>query len=184
MGKKRKFERNIPDAAKFIGNLRYKDMKKECVIRGMEFDILLGASIPFLSNWLMANFRNTPHFELLNVFDDYQENLIREALIKKGENPENYIHPSLRLGYIAERDEEGNVTKRKRVTTIFKKKKTRRERTDDGIFKGTKKAYTFELQQQGKTKAEVINEVMKLFPDASEKSIGIWFNKSRKSHKS
>ena len=41
---------------------------------------------------------------------------------------------------------------------------------------------TFELQQQGKTKVEVIEIIKEEYPDASEKSIGIWFNKSRKLH--
>lgn len=182
--KKRKFEANIPDADKFIGNLKYKDLKRECVLRGMEFDRVINGGIPQLTNWLRNNFRVVPIYELLDAFDDYQENLIREAVESKGENPDDIIHPALRLGYIAERDEDGNVTRRKRVRTIVKKKKKRRERTNDGIFKGTKKALTFELQQKGLSKEEVIKEVMKEFPDASEKSIGIWFNKSRKTHKS
>jgi len=181
--KKRKFEMDIPDADKFISYLKYKDMKRECVVRGMEFDKVLKGGIPQLTNWLRNHFIDTIQLDLLEVFDDYQENLIREAVKTKGEDPDNVIHPALRLGFIAERDEDGVVTKRKRARMIVKRKKNRRERTGDGIFQGTKKALTFQLQQQGLEKAEVINKVMEQFLDASPKSIGIWFNKSRKLHK-
>ena len=154
--KKRKFERNIPDADKFINQLKYKDLKRECVIRGMEFDKIIAGDIIKLTNWLRNHFIDTQHHELLDIFDDYQDKLVRKSVEDKGQNPDVLLHPSLRLGYIAERDENGNVTKKKRVRTLMKKKKKKRERTEDGIFKGTKKAMTFELQQQGKTKIEVI----------------------------
>lgn len=181
--KRRKFEMDIPDVDKFMNNLTYRDIKRECVIRGKPFDEIIGGSIPGLMNWLRHHFYDTIHHELLDPFDQYQENLVRAALEKKGEDADRYFHPALRLGYVGEKDEEGNVVKRKRVKTIIKKKKKKRERTGDGIFKGTKKAYTFDLQQQGLSKEEVIQKVMEQFPDASEKSIGIWYNKSRKLHR-
>lgn len=184
MSRKRKFEKNISDADKFIGNLKYKDLKRECVVRGMEFDKVIVGGIPQLTNWLRNNFMATLQHDLLDAFDDYLEKQIREAMELKGENPDDVIHPALRLGYIAERDEDGKVTKRKRVRMIAKKKKKKRERTKDNIFQGTKKALTFQLQQEGKEKQEVITMVLEQFPDASEKSIGIWFNKSRKLHRS
>lgn len=181
--RKRKFEQNIPDADKYINNLRYRDMKRECIIRGMEYDKVLDGTVPKLTNWLRNHFHDELKHDLLNGFDEYQEKLIREAMEAKGQNPDDVIHPSLRLGYVAETDADGNVIKRKRVRTLVKKKKKKRERTEDGIFQGTKKAMTYSLQQEGLEKAEVITMVMEAFPDASEKSIGIWFNKSRKLHK-
>lgn len=180
--KKRKFERNIPDADKFIQKLKYRDLKRECVIRGMEFDNVISGDIPKLTNWLRNHFKDTAQHELLDSFDDYQDKLVKDSVESKGQDPSILLHPSLRLGYIAERDEEGNVIKKKRVRTLMKKKRRKRERTNDGIFKGTKKAMTFALQQEGKTKAEVISIIKEEYPDASEKSIGIWFNKSRKLH--
>ena len=183
MPRKRKFEQDIPEAAKHIARLKYKDLKRECVVRGMEFEKIINGTVPRLTNWLHNHFHNTIQHDLLDTFDDYQENLIREAVEARGESPEGIIHPSLRLGYIAEKDEEGKVIKRKRVRTLVKRRKKRRERTNDGIFQGTKKALTFELQQQGLSKKEIIKKVIEQFPDASEKSIGIWFNKSKKLHK-
>ena len=182
--KKRKYEMNLLPADRFIGDLKYKGLKKECVIRGMEFDKVLNGTIPILSNWLRKHFDDVSCPEFLDQFDDYQEKIIREIGKAKGEDPGIMIHSSLRLGYIAERDDNGKVIRKKRVCTVIKKRKKKRERTDDGIFKGTKKALTFELQQMGLVKEEVIKAVIGRFSDASEKSIGIWFNKSRKSHES
>jgi len=180
MAKKRKFESNIRDVDKYIGKLKYKDLKRECVIRGMPFDDILNGDIPRLSVWLGKNFTNITNHGLLDVFDDYQEDLIRKSMEAKNQDPSELIHPSLRLGYIGERDEEGNVLKRKRVKTLIKKKRTKRERTEKGIFKGTKKALTYQLQSEGMTKDEVIKLVIEKFPGASEKSVGIWYNKSKK----
>ncbi len=181
--KKRKFERNITEQDKYMNNLKFKDLKRECVIRGMDFDDVIKADVSKLHRWLHDNFFESMNHDLLNDFDDHQEKMIREALKDKDADPEDIIHPSLRLGYIAERDDDGNVIKRKRVRTLIKKKKPKRERTSDGIFAGTKKAFTFELQQQGLSKEETITKVMEQFPDASAKSIGIWFNKSKKIRK-
>jgi hypothetical protein len=183
MSRKRKFEQNLPPALRFINNLKYKDLKRECVIRGMLFEDVIEGTLPTLSGWLIKHFDEGISHELLDEFDDWQEDLIKEAMEKKGEDPSIIIHPSLRLGYIAERDEEGNVTKRKRARTLVGRKRKKRERTADGIFQGTKKAYTFQLQQEGYSKQEVLEMVKNQFPDAAEKSIGIWFNKSKKIHK-
>lgn len=180
MTKKRKFEQNIRDVDKYIGKLKYKDLKRECVIRGMPFDEVIGGDVPKLSVWLGRNFTNTIKYELLDVFDDYQEDLIRKSMEAKDMDPSELIHPSLRLGYIGERDDEGNIIKRKRVKTLVKKKRKKRERTENGIFKGTKKALTYQLQSNGMSKEEVIKEVIEKFPEASSKSIGIWYNKSKK----
>lgn len=180
--KKRKFESNIHPADKWMERMKLKDLKRECVVRGMEFSNIITLSIPDMAGWFRKNYYNKTEHDLLDIFDDWQEKQIIESLEKRGEDPKNLIHPSLRLGYIAEKDEKGNVTKRKRAKVIIAKKKEKRERTIDGLFAGTKKAYTFTLQMEGKTKAETIELVLKKFPDASEKSIGIWFNKSKKLH--
>ena len=178
--KKRQFEKRITDVEKFIGSLRYKDLKRECVIRGMEFDDVIGGDFISLTNWLSRNFYSTITYELLDYFDDYQENLIKELIEKRGDPSGGIMHPSLRLGYVAEKNERGEITRRKRVKTLVKKKRLKRQRTAQGIFTGTKKAYVFELQQRGLSKEEVIKIVLEKYPDASHKSIGIWFNKAKK----
>ena len=181
--KRRKYEMNLHPADGHFRNMTYKGVKRECVIRGMPFEEVLGANVTTLYHYFKDHFYDDLNHKLLDEFDDWQEIQIKAVMEARGENPEVLIHPSLRLGYIAEKDGEGNTIKKKRARTVVKKLKRKRERTNDNIFKGTKKAYTFELQQKGKTKDEVIKEVMAKFPEASEKSISIWFNKSKKLHK-
>jgi len=181
--KKRKYETGVHPALGHFEKMKFKDAKRECVIRGMPFIEVLSSDITKLYTFFRDHFYDDLNHKLLDEFDDYQEAEIKKHLEAKGEDASLLVHPSLRLGYIAEKDEDGNTTKRKRAKTVIKKLKRKRERTNDNIFKGTKKAYTFELQQKGKSKEEVTKEVMASFPDASEKSISIWYNKSKKLHK-
>lgn len=178
--KKRKFESNIHPADKWMENMKFKDLKRECVLRGIPFEKVLSAGIPELSGYLRTHFYDKIDHSRLDKYDDWQEDLIRKAGESKGVDNSYLIQPSLRLGYIAEKDDEGNVTKRHRVKTIVAKKKVKRDRTEQGLFSGTKKAYTYQLQKEGKTRPEVVKMVLEQFPDASEKSIGIWFNKAKK----
>lgn len=178
--KKRKYESNIPDADKWMKDKKLKDIKRECVIRGLEFENVISLSIPNLMSWLRFHFDNPCKHELLDLFDDWQEAQVIEALKSKNEDPNSYIHAALRLGYIAEKDDDGNTIKRKRVKVVFARKKQKRERTDEGLFAGTKKAYTYQLQKEGISKADTVKKVLAQFPEASTKSVGIWWNKSRK----
>ena len=174
---------NLHPADGHFRNMKFKDLKRECVIRGMPFEEVVKADVSKLYVFFREHYYDDVRHTLLDEFDDWQEEKIRGAMEIRGEDAELFIHPSLRLGYIAEKDEDGNVIKKKRAKLLHKKIHRKRERTPDNIFKGTKKAYTFELQQQGKSKADVIKMVMEKFPDASDKSISIWYNKSKKMHK-
>lgn len=179
--KKRKFEKNLHPATAYIEKLTLRDLKRECVVRGMPFEEVVRSTVPMLNNWFRDNFHNKTNHSLLDQYDDWWEIEVKAAAEKRGEPV--YLHPMLRLGYIAEKDSDGNVTKKKRVKVIIAKKKVKRERTEEGLFSGTKKAYTYKLQKDGKSKEETISLVMAQFPEASEKSIGIWFNKSKKEGK-
>jgi len=178
--KKRKFEMDAHPADGHMMKMKYKDLKRECVMRGMPFQELIEGGIHQLSGYFREHFYDNVQHNLLDEFDDWQEEQIKLAMVDKEGDADDIIHPALRLGFIAERDDEGNVTKRKRVRSIVKKKKKRRERTAQGVFAGTKKALTFQLQKTGLDKQQVIVQVLEQFPDASEKSISIWFNKSKK----
>lgn len=180
MAKKPKYRQNENPADKYIQSLNLKQLKRECVIRGLHFELVISESIPGLSNWFREHFGEKIDYNRLNEFDLWVESKLRAELGGSEENIEPYFHPALRLGYIAEQDKHGNVIKRKRARTLVKKKKKKRERTKDNIFSGTKKALTYELQKKGLTKIEVTQKVIETFPDASEKSISIWFNKAKK----
>lgn len=173
LGKKDKAT-GMTTAQLYIEKLTLPGLRRECLIRGMEFQAVTDASVLNLQSWFLKNFPNPIHTEKLNEYDVWIETELRARGVD-----ECFLDPVFRLGYINEQDADGNVTKRKRVSVISSPKK-RREKTTDGLFTGTKKAYTFLLQSQGKTKAETTQLVIETFPDAKEKSISIWFNKSKK----
>ena len=183
MPKKRKFEQNLHPADQYISRMTLRDLKRECVIRGLPFKSILYFNVPELTNWFRSNFHLPTDHKKLDDYDEWLDNEIKRHNPGTHENIDSYFHPQLRLGYIAEKDSEGNVTKRKKARTIVKKKKKKRLRTSEGIFTGTKKAYTYELQKLGKDKITTTKMVMEKFPDASEKSISIWYNKSKKAAK-
>lgn len=165
----------LKEMFKATGDMTYKDLKRNVVVRGMPFDDVINGSFPSLQNWLWNNRTSEIIADLLDQYDDYMD----EKLIAGGN--EDLVHPQLRLGYIGERDDDGKVTKTKRVKGI-KKIRKKKEKTKDGIFTGTKKALTFELQQEGYTIEETKKEVLKQFPEASEKSIKIWYKKCARLH--
>ena len=170
---------NLHPADAHLEKLKYRDLQKECVIRGMPYELVAGHPVTELSSFFRSHFHSEMKPELLDGYDNWLEAQIKLSLDLKEDDDTSLLHPSLRLGYIGEKDEEGK-TKKKRVRTTVKKKKKKRERTNDNVFKGTKKALTFQLQGEGLSKEKVIKNVLKEFPDANEKSVGIWFNKARK----
>jgi len=158
------------------GNLTYKELKRECVARGMPFDDVIGGDFPNLSHWLLNNMLKPKDDQNIIDFDNYTDKI----LISRGKG--DLVHRSLRLSYLGpELDNEGEIIEKK--PKVIKEKKAPRERTETGLFKGTKKAYVQELQSKGKTIEQVIIKVTRKFPDAKEKSIKIWFNKFKKANK-
>jgi len=164
-----------------IKNMKYKDLKRAVIIRGMPFQEVLDGDYTKLRYYFRHHYFDDTKPGLLDQFDDFQEQEIIKHREKTGKPVEDwFIAPELRLGFIGEKGEDGEIISTKRIKGIKKKKKIKRERTVGNVFSGTKKALTFELQQQGMDKPTVISKVMEVFPDASEKSISIWFNKSKK----
>lgn len=164
-----------PTAIKYVENLNLTDLKRGCVSRGLEFQEVGNKSILNLQSWYLRNFDNPIDEGLLEKFDIWCE----ELLSARG-NDGPMLSSTFRLSAVAERDAEGKITKRKRIKRLGGKIRKKKARTSEGLFQGTKKAYTYELVKQGKTKAEAILEVIDKFPDAKEKSIGIWYNRAKK----
>ena len=81
----------------------------------------------------------------------------------------------LRLGYVREEDEETKVKRLGRVRGLPKPKKPKREKDESGLWKGTKKSYTFELAKRGFSLERVVKRVTKKFPEANIKSIKQWY---------
>lgn len=163
----------MSELMKSTGDMTYKTLKRNVVVRGMPFDQVVAGTFPALQNWFHFNRNNPIDTDLLDKYDEWIEAQLKER------GADYLIHPQLRLGYIGEKDDEGNVVKVKRVKGI-KKKKKKREKTEDGIFKGTKKALTFQCEKEGMSIEETIEKVKEVFEDVSLKSLKIWYKKSQK----
>lgn len=153
-------------------NLKLKDLQRECVIRGMEFWQVPECSILNLHSWLLKNWDNPIDKNRVFEYDDYMNKELEEL------DRSDLIHPSLGLGY-SENSETGEVVK-KRMKQVNPPKKSKKQRTPEGIFTGTKKAYTYELARNGVPKPEAIDKVLEKYPEANEKSVSIWYNKAKK----
>lgn len=159
-----------------------RDFKRECVVRGMPFDEVIEADVPTMYSFWIENLHKPKNPQLLDEFDDYVEKKLRMTM---GDDAEELIHPSLRLGFIGERDDDGMVVKMKRIAGMSKKPpRKKKEKTTDGVMVGTAKAKTFECFRMGLSKQEAEKTVLESFPDASPKSIGIWYNKAKRKSKS
>ena len=157
-----------------IENMTYRDLKRAVVCRGMEFEEVIKGDFCRLNSWLHKNYMNDIDDGLLDKYDDWLD----EELKKTG-NFES-VHPQLRLGYIGEKSEEEGPIKVKKVK-VEREKKEKREKTEEGLFKGTKKALTYQCEKEGLSLDDTVAKVMEIFPDASSKSIKIWFKKSKRS---
>jgi len=156
-------------------DMTYKDLKKMVVVRGLSFEEVVNGDFCRLQSWLHKNYDNKIDTSLLDEYDDWLDNNLRDL------GKHELIHPSLRLGYIGEReDDEGNKVIKTKKAKVETKPKEKKEKTAEGIFSGTKKALTYSCQKEGKTIEKTIEIVMKQFPDASDKSIKIWYKKCKR----
>lgn len=176
-----------------IGNYKLIDIKKACIIRGIDFDDLVNKSVPDQCNWLVANWDNPINRDLLETFDDY----VDEHMASKGYAEDDPLR-LYRLSTSVSEDEEGDEklkmkTKNKKLgIKVVKKKKLRN--TQFGIFSGTKKEYTYTLTRDLHEKKpdmdsntlkkvysnRMIERVQKKYPEAQPKSIKIWFSRALK----
>jgi hypothetical protein len=163
-------------AIAYVEKLNLPALKRECIIRGLEFEKVCG-SIPQLQTWFLHNYNNPINNGLLEKYDQWSTLLLRSRGVD-----EALLAPEFRLGAFILKNAEGGEYRSKGTRSRIPKMREKKARTEDKLFTGTKKALTFELQKKGLSKAEVIEKVMAKFPDAKEKSIGIWYNKCKRLH--
>lgn len=148
-----------------------KDIQRQAIALGIPFPDVINNDIWALISYINRS-DNVPDPSRIDEYDNWIDAHFDEIGIPK-DDP--IRHPHLRLGYIGEKDEEGNIIKRKRVPGIKKTKyKKHREKDENNLVKGTKKSYTWELTKKGLNLERVIRRVQKKFPDANEKSIRLW----------
>lgn len=165
-----------------LAKMKHKDLQRACVARGLDFTLAVSYSIPDLAGWFCTNYDFSQNLNFLNEFDDWKDLQLKE---KHPDKDDPVYHPSLRLGFIATRDDQGNTTstKKPRLKGLDKKKKDKKERlAGTKIFAGTKKALstTLAMQKPPLTIAEITEKVLEQFPDAKDKSISIWIKRARK----
>ena len=174
---KKSKSKSLPEELRVpIQDMTYKDMKRSVVARGMPFEEVITGDFYKLNSWLHKNYNNDIDLDLLDEYDNWLES----ELIAFGSG--DMVHPGLRLGYIGEKDTEENVIKLKKIKPE-RKTKEKREKTENGLFKGTKKALTFQCANEGLSLEDTINKVIENFEDASDKSIKIWYKKAKRDAK-
>lgn len=176
--KPKKVDRNKTTGKPKIGELStydvdktYRDLKREAVILGMPFPDVVEADVHKLISYT-SHSNEKPNISLVDDFDNWVDRQLEMA----GYAKDSSLRSSrLRLGFIGDEKEDGTVSI-KRIKGIRKPKKSKRERDESGLFKGTKKSYTFELARKGMALDRVQRRVLKKFPDARPKSIKIWYS--------
>lgn len=151
----------------------FKDLKRKAITLGMPFPDATGAGVFDLLRYINRPDTPYPNPELITQYDLWLDNQLELSGIPKDDPLRS---SRLRLGYIGEQDEQGNVLKRKRVPGIKKSKikKPPKERDSNNLIKGTKKSYTYELTIKGFPLDRIIRRVIKKFPEANAKSISLW----------
>jgi len=155
-----------------LPSLRFLDLQKACIVRGIDFDFMVKQSIYELQNWATKNWRNTILVSRLEDFDEWRFQIMKA----RGKEDE----PFVRMGYLGPQNPKtGEIVAIKAPEPLQKKKIKRLKDKKSGIFLGTKKALTFQCTGEGKSMEETIKIVMAKFPEAKEKSIKIWIKRSK-----
>jgi len=164
-------------ASNEMPRMRLIDLQRHCLIRGIAFEDLVNKTVLQMQSWLNKNWEVKTNPSLLDKFDQWREDYLKS----KGMEDE----PFIRLGYIASRDEEtGEITKTLRPRKIKKNKIRREKDSKRGIYKGTKKALTYDCFDKGYSREKTVEVVIKAFPDAKDKSIKIWYKNAQNAVKS
>ena len=168
---------NFSAAEKELTQMKYRDLKIACIVRGMLFEDVVEGTYPSLSSWFVKNYTEKSSKKRLEQFDDW----VTEKLMERGHAADSPL-VQFRLSTVV--DEQDNIsirTKSLKHAQVKKEKKPKRERdTTHNIFKGTKKALTFDCASKNMNIADTIARVLLEFPEAQEKSIKIWYKKALK----
>lgn len=113
-------------ALRELSNMRHRDLQKACIIRGLEFQNVVGYDHHKLVGWFQDNFDNGQDLTLLTQFDVWR---IEELKKKFGDKIENWqLHPSLNFGYT------GDIDKLDKPKAITKLESVKTEKKAKGIY--------------------------------------------------
>jgi hypothetical protein len=170
----------ITGPEKELTQMKYTDLKIACIVRGMLFEDVVEGTASSLQRFFIDNWHVKQDRDRLKQFDNW----MAETLIKKGHDKASPL-VKYRLSTVLDEQENQKLKgKSLKKAKVKKEKKEKRERdTNFNIFKGTKKAYTYELAQKGIEVGETVKLVIERFPEAQEKSIKIWYKRALKDAK-
>ena len=158
-----------------LQNMTFKDLQRQAIMLGMPFPEVPQSDYFRLESFIL-NSTNEPDRSLIDKYDDWMDKVLEERGYSKDDPMRNY---QFRLGFVSE-DAVTKQKKFKRVKGIPKPKKPKREKDEQGLWKGTKKSYTFELTARGFDLERVVRRVQKKFPEANEKSIKQWWRAAKR----
>lgn len=160
-----------------LSRMRHRDLQRECILRGLEFNKIIEFDHHGLANWFFEHFEDVEDLTRLTEYDLWIEAQLQERGHKKGDV---ILSPSFRFGFSPDMSEVkvlGITTGRFQVTepnTSAEPKMKREADPATGVISGTKKNLTYQLTDQGLSIDEIIAKVKESFPQAEEKSIKIW----------
>lgn len=171
MAKKKKQEMN--------GGLRdschhdtYKDLQRKAIMYGMPFPDVPASGVFDLIRYINRPDNPEPNPSLIAKYDEWVLTQLDLSGVPKNDPLRN---SRLRLSFIEDKDENGNIIKKRKISLKNPKdKKPPKERDEFNLVKGTKKSYTWELTKKGYDIERIIRRVLKKFPDANDKSIRLW----------
>lgn len=173
MGTKSEFKLDYPmyteQAYGRLSNLTHRELVKEVITRGYGFNDAITKSHGVIADFFLQHYLATPKPQLLDEYDRW----IEQEIVKNPDYEPTLLHPSLRLGFI-----EGAEIEKQAQRIKPQPEKPIREKTEDGLVAGTKKAMTYKLTNDGINIEDIIDQVSEAFPDAKENSIRIWHRRA------
>lgn len=181
MARKKKIAKTIDGyASRAASSMKFKELQRANVARGLEFDDAVNFDFHQHQSWFIRNEHLGQNLSFLDDFDNWMTEQLK-AIGYKVTDPIN--HPSLRLGFVPEMNEDGETKNTKKIKGpgIRKEKKPKAERLEGtNVIAGTKKAMTYQLTQEGKKLSDIIEQVKEHWPDANESSIKNWHKRCLK----
>lgn len=162
-----------------LHEMKYSDLKKACIIRGLSHEIISEGDYSVLSNFFIKYYNKEVDLTLIEKFDQDRDKVL-EAIGYEESDPMRKFKLSQII--LQEEDlEKIEKKKKEKIKKIVESKPKREINQETQIVKGTKKDLTYQLAKKDPPlpKDKIIQKVLKEFPDANEKSIGIWISRCR-----
>jgi hypothetical protein len=172
-----------------IGNMRVVELQASCIMRGLDFTDVVEWDFGKLASWLIKNYDKDSNRDLLEDFDIWVDG----KLEGRGYEENDPIRQFRKFSNLDDEQNPQVKTKALKKAGVPKKKRTKKERNGLGIFKGTKKEYTYSLAKSliekygdkytnkeisKKFSSQLFNKVLKKYSDAKDKSVKIWMKRA------